>query len=162
MSLVSLDALLLQNARLSLAIKREYGRLKKDPAAKYFTYVLQLQHGKFYVGNTDNIYTRMLDHKLMTPASSMWVKEYGPVERVVEISKNCCKEDEHYKTLQYMSMFSWENVRGSSYCRLHMFSAPEALKNFARTRDGEFDYMTADEIQGVLDAVDELETMVEL
>lgn len=152
-----MESLLLQSTRLSLAIRLEYARLKKDPGAKYFTYVLQLQDGKFYVGNTDNIYTRLLDHKLMTPSSSMWVKEHGPVERVVEISRNCCKDDEHYKTLQYMAMFGWENVRGSSYCRLHMFSPPEALRTFVRTRDGEFEYMTSDEIKATLDAVDDLE-----
>lgn len=154
-----MESLLLQSARLALTIRKEYARVKKDPGAKYFTYVLQLQHNKFYVGNTDNIYTRLLDHKLMTSASSLWVKEYGPVERVVEITRNCAKEDEHYKTLQYMSMFGWENVRGSSYCRLQMFSPPGTLHAFQRTRDGEFEYLTADEVQAVLDAVDQLEAL---
>lgn len=154
-----MESLLLQSTRLNLAIRKEYARLKRDQTAKYYTYVLQLQEGKFYVGNTDNIYARLLDHKLMTPSSSLWVKTHGPVERVVEISKNSAKDDEHYKTLQYMSMFGWENVRGSSYCRLQMFNPPEALKTFCRTRDGEFDYMSAEEVAGVLGAMEEFQAI---
>jgi hypothetical protein len=152
-----MEPMLLQSARLSLAIRREYARVKKDPAAKYYTYVLLLQEGKFYVGNTDNIYQRLLDHKLMTPSSSLWVKHHGPVERVVEVARNSAKDDELYKTLQYMSQFGWQNVRGSSYCKVQMFSPPDALKTFSRARDGEFEYLTRDEIEGVLEAIAELE-----
>lgn len=97
-----MEPMLLQSARLALAIRKEYARVKRDQVAKYYTYVLQLQEGKFYVGNTDNIYTRLLDHKLMTPSSSLWVKQHGPVQRVLEISRKSGKNDEHYKTLQYM------------------------------------------------------------
>jgi len=154
-----MEPMLLQSARLSLAIRREYARVKKDPAAKYYTYVLMLQEGKFYVGNTDNIYQRLLDHKLMTSSSSLWVKHYGPVERVVEVARNSGKDDELYKTLQYMSQFGWQNVRGSSYCKVQMFSPPEALKTYCRARDGEFEYLTREEIEGVLEAIAELEDM---
>lgn len=151
-----MEPMLLQSARLSVTIRREYARVKKDQSAKFYTYVLQLQEGKFYVGNTDNIYTRLLDHTLMTPSSSLWVKHYGPVERVVEVARNSGKHDEHYKTLQYMTMFGWDNVRGSSYCKVQMFNPPEALKTFSRTREGEFEYLSREEIDGVLDAIEEL------
>lgn len=148
--------MLLQSARLSLAIRREYARVKRDAGAKYYTYVLQLQEGKFYVGNTDNIYQRLLDHRMMTPSTALWVKHYGPVERVLEVVRNCSKDDEHYKTMQYMSMFGWQNVRGSSYCKVRMFGPPAALKVFARTRDGEFEYLSAEEMEGVLRDIDEM------
>lgn len=149
--------MLLQSARLGQAIRREYGRVKKDPSAKFYTYVLQLQDGKIYVGNTDNIYARLLEHRLMSPSSALWVKHHGPVERVLEISRGSGKADEHYKTLQYMSMFGWQNVRGSSYCKVQMFNPPEALRTFARTREGDFDYLSHDEVDAVLEAVRELE-----
>lgn len=152
---------LLQSARLSLEIRNEYARLKRDTTAKYYTYVLQLQEDKFYVGNTDNPYTRLLDHRLMTPSSSLWVKQYGPVKRIVEISRNSSKTDEHYKTLLYMSMFGWQNVRGSSYCKIQMFGPPEALKTFARDRDAEFDYLSREEIEAVEAAIVDLEALVE-
>lgn len=151
-----LESMLLQSARLGQAIRREYARLKQDTHAKYYTYVLQLQDGKFYVGNTDNIYTRLLDHMLMTQSSALWVRHHGPVQAVLEISRNSAASDEHYKTLQYMSMFGWENVRGSSYCKVQMYNPPEALRGFARSRDGEFEYLTREEIDAVLEAIREL------
>lgn len=153
--------MLLQSARLGMAIRKEYARLKVDPAAKFYTYVLQLQDGKFYVGNTDNIYARMLDHHTMSPSSALWVKHFGPVQRIVEVSRNSAKADEHYKTLQYMSMFGWENVRGSSYCKVQMFGPPEGLKTFSRTREGEFEYFTPQEVEALEDAIKELQQVEE-
>lgn len=152
----AMQAMLLQNARLAVSVRKEYARLKHDPDAKFYTYVLQLQGNKFYVGNTDNIYTRLLDHTLMTPSSALWVKQHGPVERVLEIAVQSNRSDEHYKTLQYMDMFGWQNVRGSSYCKVQMANPPEALKSFTRARDGDFQYLTREEIRAVMDAVREL------
>lgn len=151
-----LESMLLQSARLGQAIRREYSRVKQDTNAKYYTYVLQLQDGKFYVGNTDNIYTRLLDHTLMTQSSALWVRHHGPVQGVLEILRNSAALDEHYKTLQYMSMFGWENVRGSSYCKVQMYNPPQALQGFTRARDGEFEYLTREEVDAVLEAVREL------
>lgn len=153
----AMQAMLLQSARLGLQVRREYERLKKDPAAKYFTYVLQLQDGKYYVGNTDNLYTRLLDHTLMTPSSSRWVQMHGPVDRVVEVARNCGRDDETYKTLQYMDMMGWRNVRGSGYCKAEMYNPPEALRTFSRTRDADFEYLSRAEIDAVLQDIAELE-----
>lgn len=155
-----MEPMLLQSARLGLAIRKEYARLKKDPAVKYYTYVLQLQEGKFYVGNTDNIYTRLLDHQLMAPSSALWVKHHGPVTRVVEVTRNSAKSDELYKTLQFMTMFGWENVRGSSYCKVQMFNPPEALAAFSRARETDFDYLTREEIDALLEAIKSLEQSI--
>lgn len=148
--------LLLESAKVGLAIRREYARVKSDPEARYFTYVLQLQDGKFYVGNTDNIYQRLMDHLHMTPSSAQWVRHHGPVERVVEVCRHSAKADELYKTLQYMDMFGWENVRGSSYCKIQMAAPPEPLKTFSRTRDSELHYLTRQEIAGIMQAIADL------
>lgn len=156
-----MDSLLLQSARLGLEIRREYRRVKRDPDARYYTYVLQLQNDKLYVGNSDNIYQRLLDHFLQSPSSALWVKRHGPVQRVLEITRNCAKEDELYKTLQYMSMFGWENVRGSSYCKLEMHCPPECLSSFVRDREAEFQYLTHAELAGVCRAVADLKADVQ-
>ena len=87
------------------------------------------------------------------------MQHHGPVLGVVEVSRNSAKNDEHYKTLQYMSMFGWENVRGSSYCKVQMFNPPEALQSFVRSRDSEFDYLTRQEIEAVLEAIKDMERM---
>lgn len=151
-----MDALLLQSARLGAEIRREYQKIKRDPDSRYYTYVLQLQNNKFYVGNTDNIYQRLLDHTTRSVSSAQFVKMHGPVHRVLEVSRGSSKEDELYKTLQYMSMFGWENVRGSSYCKLDMHAPPEKLRSFARTRDGDLEYLTNAELEDVLVAVCDL------
>jgi hypothetical protein len=59
-----------------------------------------------------------------------------------------------------MSMFGWENVRGSSYCKIQMFRPPEALKSFTRVRDGEFEYLAPQELDAVWDAIDDLRLAV--
>lgn len=143
-----MEALLLQNARLGIRIRGEYAKLKRDPDAKYFTYVLLLQNSKVYVGSTDNVYCRLLDHKMMSPSSAVWVKKHGPVQRVIEIIRNCSKECELYKTLEYMTMFGWENVRGASYCKVDIMSSPMALQTFKR-KPMEFEYMDRTEMDEV-------------
>lgn len=152
----TLEPLLLQSARLAVTIRRTYARVKRDPAARYYTYVLLLQNNKLYVGNTDNIYNRLLDHCLMSASSSVWVRQHGPVQRVVEISRDCCREDELYKTLEYMSLFGWQNVRGASYCRPTMRAAPAALGEFRRDCTKHFDYLTRKEIDEVVSVVRDL------
>lgn len=132
----ALDALLLEASRLNVAIRREYARLRGTGAgtgaAKHFVYVLLLQDGKFYVGATDNIYQRLLEHVVMSPSSSVWVREHGPVKRVVEVCRNCGPDVETHKTLEYMMLFGWENVRGSHWCRVALDAPPHALTCFDR------------------------------
>ncbi len=151
-----LEAMLLQSARLQVAIRRQYAKVKRDPGARYYTYVLQLQDNKFYVGNSDSIYTRLLDHCMMSASSSLWVRQHGPVQRVVEISRDCSREDELYKTLEYMTLFGWQNVRGASYCRPAMRAAPAVLAEFRRSCTRHFDYLTRHEIDEVVSVVREL------
>lgn len=152
----TLEPLLLQSARLSVQIRKTYKVVKKDQAAKYYTYVLLLQNNKMYVGNTDNIYNRLLDHCLMSPASSVWVRQHGPVQRVVEIMRNCSREDEAYKTFEYMTLFGWKNVRGGSYCRPYMRSPPPTLGEWRRQQQREFDHLTRAEIDEVVTVVRDL------
>ena len=152
----TLEPPLLQCARLAVTIRRAYARVKRDPAARYYTYVLLLQDNKMYVGNTDNVYNRLLDHCLMSASSSVWVRQHGPVQRVVEISRDCCREDELYKTLEYMSLFGWKNVRGAGYCRPAMRAPPPALTAFRRDCGRHFDYLTRREIDEVVGVVRDL------
>lgn len=153
---MQLEHMLLQSAKLQVMIRRHYARIKKDQTARYFTYVLQLQNNKFYVGSSDSIYTRLMDHSLMSASSSIWVRQHGPVTRVIEISRDCNKDDETYKTLEYMSMFGWHNVRGGSYCRSMMRSPPTPLADFVRDPTRKFDYLTRREIDDIVRVVRDL------
>lgn len=151
-----LESLLLQSARINVQIKRYFTKVKRDPKIRYYTYVLLLQDNKLYVGNTNNIYNRLLDHCLMSDSSAVWVRRHGPVRRVVEIMRNCDKEDEHYKTMEYMELFGWQNVRGASYCRSSMRQPPAPLKDFRKDADKRFDYLSRAEIDGIVTVVRDL------
>lgn len=151
-----LEGMLMQSARLTVSIRRAYRRIKRDPAARYYTYVLLLQDSKMYVGSTDNIYNRLLDHCLMSPSSAVWVREHGPVQRVVEISRDCGRDDELHKTLEYMSLFGWQNVRGAGYCRSAMRAAPACLADFRRDSSRRVDYLTRKEIDEIMLVVRDL------
>lgn len=151
-----MDAMLLQQARLAARIRSTYAKVKRDPGAKYFTYVLLLRDSKVYVGCTDNVYTRLMDHCLMSESASRWVKEHGPVQRVLEISRNGAADDEAYKTLEYMSMFGWQNVRGAGYCRTALQAPPAGLAGFKRECTRQFEYLTRAEIEQILGVVRDL------
>jgi predicted GIY-YIG superfamily endonuclease len=151
-----MDILLLEHARLGLRIRQEYARTKADPEGKYFVYVLQLQGGKFYVGTTDNIYSRLLDHKLQNASSAVWVRTHGPVERVVEIVRDSPRDAETYKTMEMMDMFGYENVRGSSWCKADMSGPPTPLASFAREHR-KFEYLSREEIDAVCHEVSRMQ-----
>jgi hypothetical protein len=145
------DMMLLYDAAvLAAVIKRMYLDVKDHPTGRYFTYVLLLQEGKIYVGSTDNIYTRLADHFLCSPSSALWVKEYGPPVRVIEISRNSRPDDETYKYTEYADKFGFENVRGGSWCRLVQNHEPLSVKNFVRKPDDDFDYLTRAEIDDIV------------
>lgn len=151
------DVLLLQQARLSLQIRQEFLALKKHADSRYFAYVLQLQNGKFYVGITDNIYQRLLDHKMRSPSAAVWVREHGPVTRVVQIIRNAPPDAETLLTLEFMDMFGYENVRGAGWCKLEMPNPPAALATFVR-EPRQFEFMTREEIDAACREVSKLES----
>ena len=144
--------LLYEAALLGAAIRQMYLNVKTNPSGRYFTYVLLLQEGKIYVGSTDNVYTRLADHFSGSPSSALWVKEYGPVVRVIEICKNCRAEDEQYKFTEYADKFGFENVRGGGCCRLLVSQEPPSVTNFARKPD-DFEYLSRAEIDDVVHKV---------
>ena len=109
-----------------------------------------------YVGVTDNIYNRLLDHCLMSASSSIWVRQHGPVQRVVEIARDCARDDEAYKTLEYMTLFGWQNVRGAQYCRTAMRTPPPQLAEFKKDAARHFDYLTRAEIDEIVSVVRDL------
>lgn len=159
----ALEPLLLESAKLSVAIRRTFLKVKRNTQSRYYyTYVLLLQRGKFYVGASNNVYNRLLDHTLMAESSALWVKEHGPIERVVEIIRDCAPDDERYKTLEYMSMFGWANVRGASYCKPSLQTPPAALAEFNRDPHRVFNYLSRGEIDGICAMVDELADMERL
>lgn len=77
-----------------------------------FIYALQLTHGKYYIGKTNNPNFRLKDH--FSSNGSEWTKKYEPL-KILEIKDNCDNYDEDKITRQYMDKYGIDNVRGGSF-----------------------------------------------
>ncbi len=153
----ALLGVLFESASASVRVRQAYAKRKRFIGDKFFTYALLLRDGKIYVGNSSNIYSRLLDHTLMTPSSSLWVREHGPVQRVLEITVDAPKDAEAERTMHFMSMFGWENVRGASWCRVRMSSPPTGLSEYVPGRMAHH-FLSRDEIDDIMAKVENLAT----
>jgi hypothetical protein len=154
--------LLFQAATSNVIIRNMYAtfwKMQEQTPTRYFTYVLLLQHGKIYVGSTDNIYTRLLDHFTCSPSSAVWVREYGPPERIVEIVVEGPPDTEQYIYCLYADRFGYHNVRGGGVCKLMLNHEPLVVKNFVP--DGRrFKNLGRDEIGTIEARVHQLRKLV--
>lgn len=146
---------LLTSARINVRVRHEYGKRRRTYDTKYFTYALLLQDGKIYVGETNNVYQRLLEHFTMSNSSALWVREHGPVQRVLEITSNAPEGAEEERTLDYMTMFGWENVRGSGWCRKRMMGPPLKLEVHERGAM-KHAFMPRKDVDDVVEQVEEL------
>ncbi len=110
-------------------IKRQYMILLSDtpftPGVEY-VYVLLLENQKYYVGWTENLSRRLVEH--FSGEGSKWTQVHKPV-RVIEITEGT-KEYETQRTKDYMEMKGEENVRGGPWCRVEIKKKPEAKRKF--------------------------------
>jgi len=124
-----------QSSRSNVHVSNEYTRLGRPSyhtnGNRFFTYVLQLSNNKIYVGDTSNIYSRLISHFEMSESSSVWVKTHGPVKRILEITYDAPPGAELERFMEYASIFGFENVRGSCWCKEKM-SPPQRLADFKR------------------------------
>jgi hypothetical protein len=157
----TLDELILESARLTVQLRKRFRAQRDDGTSENprYTYVLLLQDECVYIGTTTNIFIRLMDHLHETTMTSNWVREHGPVIRVLEIIRNSTIEDETYKTLEYMTMFGYESVRGASWCKLELRHPPAAFHTFRRDRS-DFEYVYRKEIDEIVQTARDLyETM---
>lgn len=80
-----------------------------------FVYVLELQQGKFYIGKTNNIQSRLQDHDNGLFGSA-WTKIYRPKKLLETIQDSGFAE--LTMTLKYMQTYGIDNVRGADYCNV--------------------------------------------
>lgn len=77
-----------------------------------YIYVLRLEGGKFYVGKTNNLQSRICDH--FAGKGAAWTT----VHKVVSVYSTCVMKsplDEHATTLEMMHLKGIENVRGAEF-----------------------------------------------
>ena len=75
-------------------------------------YVLKLEQNKYYIGKSQNVYSRIQNH--FNGNGSVWTKKYKPID-IVEVIPNCSNFDEDKYTKIYMSQYGIDNVRGGAY-----------------------------------------------
>lgn len=86
-------------------------------------YVLKLEFGKFYIGQSINFENRLKAH-IKGKLSSEWTKKYKPIEEVEIIETNFTNISdamflENSITLKYMKEFGWKNVRGGDFVTIN-------------------------------------------
>ena len=82
-----------------------------------YIYILQLEHGKYYVGKTINPSFRLDSH--FNSNGSTWTKLYKPI-KMVELIPNCDDYDEDKYTRMFMDKYGIDNVRGGSFVSVEL------------------------------------------
>jgi len=82
-----------------------------------FIYVLQLQHGCFYVGKSDNPQKRLLQHK--NNRGSAWTRLHKPVRLIKKIKMTSTLQEDQI-TEELMKKKGIDKVRGGMYCQIDL------------------------------------------
>ena len=82
-------------------------------------YTLELQGGKFYVGKTNDLQSRLDEHRRGGSRASAWTRKYPFVRLVAAVP---CRDDfdELRVTLNLMRTHGMHNVRGASYVDVNL------------------------------------------
>ena len=86
-------------------------------------YILELETGKYYIGKTYRDIVRINEH--FDGQGSEWTKKYKPI-KIVETIADCDDYDEDKYTIKYMAEKGIDNVRGGSFCTIHL-SRPDKI-----------------------------------
>ena len=82
-----------------------------------FIYVIKLEKGKYYVGKTEKPSFRLEKH--FNHSGSAWTKKYKPLS-LLELKPDCDDYDEDKITIQYMSRYGIDNVRGGTFVKVKL------------------------------------------
>jgi predicted GIY-YIG superfamily endonuclease len=80
-------------------------------------YILKCRSNKYYVGRTQNIKSRALDH--IRGHGCEWTRKYEPIE-IIKTIKSCDNFDEDKHVKKYMKKYGIDNVRGGSYSQIKL------------------------------------------
>jgi predicted GIY-YIG superfamily endonuclease len=101
--------------------------LKGYTRYKIYVYVLKLQNDKYWIGKTKDYVQRILTHANESTIKNctVWTKLNKPIA-IIEIIEN--RENlEKDKTLEYMRLYGWQNVRGYAWTHTNMKNPPKQL-----------------------------------
>jgi predicted GIY-YIG superfamily endonuclease len=80
-------------------------------------YILKLTGGNYYVGKSENVMNRYQQH--LNGHGSAWTKKYRPLA-IDKIHENASPFDEDKITMEYMSKYGIDKVRGGSYSQIDL------------------------------------------
>jgi len=80
-------------------------------------YVLRLEHGRYYVGKSNNVTNRYKQH--LNGSGCAWTRKYKPVSLEKTIN-NISPFEEDKITKEYMSKYGINKVRGGSYVQIEL------------------------------------------
>lgn len=143
-----LSVALKAQTRANVSARKALEGARGDPGktCRYFVYALLLQDAKIYVGETDNIFMRLLDHFSMSRSTAQWVRMNGPPVRILEIIVDADPGAENYTTLSYISKFGADAVRGGAWHGV--FATPPASVSDFREKKV-YKYLSRAEIDDV-------------
>ena len=96
---------------------------RKDVKKK--VYVIKLDHGKYYVGESINIRQRIWAHK--NGDGSGWTKNHGFIKQIKTITDPQTSFWELSETLEQMNLYGINNVRGSMFTNPYSLSEGEKI-----------------------------------
>lgn len=96
------------------------------PFGTEYVYVWELEQGKYYIGYSENLSQRLEQH--IADEGAVWTKKYKPLS-IVEIVRGN-KDIEKAKTLEYMKLKGFENVRGAGYTKTEYVSVPQGVQDY--------------------------------
>ena len=90
----------------------------------FHIYVLKLKSGKYYVGKTRNLNTRIKQH-FSNKYNSAWTNKYKPLKLEYSFESDNSHAETN-KTLDLMDHYGINNVRGGAYCMITLNKSTEA------------------------------------
>lgn len=110
-------------------------------------YLLELEHDKYYVGQTDDTDFRFSEH--LAGKGAKWTRLHKPLHML--LTKNLSVESpaeamlyENWMTLQNMERFGWENVRGGDFTVVESYRMKERLEHIYDFMENKIRYYVAD------------------
>jgi predicted GIY-YIG superfamily endonuclease len=82
-------------------------------------YVLLCVGNKYYVGESSDVESRFVQHVRGEGHGAAWTRKYEPIEIIKKFAK-ATVHDEDNTTLDMMAEHGIQNVRGGSFCMVHL------------------------------------------
>lgn len=105
------------NHRYELSLVEIVETHTQNMASEWSLYILELEHGKFYVGKSKQSDTRIHTHIMGTGAE--WTKLHKPI-KIIKFIPMITNFDEDMHTLRMMKEKGLDNVRGGSFCKIDL------------------------------------------